>query len=181
MRERGSPALEFENARPEDAFTAALEGAAQAAGLRVGAGPDEPVAVLALPDGWPAYLRGLGRHASHGARALETDLDCLFAFFRRASGAKGRFAAPAIEQFVRRISRLALADGSLRLDLLEDAGAPLGARPSTLQRLRLARHSSGRCSRLPRSSALRALRMCTRIAAAAHSPSRSDMEARISR
>jgi CelD/BcsL family acetyltransferase involved in cellulose biosynthesis len=142
MCERGWPVLEIENARPEDGFAAALERAARAAGLRVTAGPDEPIAVLGLPSGWPAYLRRLGRHARHeverkrrglasarlrtaDARTLEGDLDGFFALFRRAAGDKGRFATPAIERFMRRIARLALEDGTLRLDVLELDGAPL--------------------------------------------------------
>jgi CelD/BcsL family acetyltransferase involved in cellulose biosynthesis len=132
--------LDAENQRPR--FAAALEQAARAAGLQVTVEPDEPVAVLALPDDWATYLGGLTRHSRHellrkrrriGAHDLRTadeatlddDLDTFFAFFRQAHGAKGTFMTRSIEAFMRATTRATLDRRMLRLDVLERDGNPL--------------------------------------------------------
>jgi hypothetical protein len=87
------------------------------------------VAILALPDSWARYLRGLGRHSRHEldrkrrhlpeVQVRPGDLDVFFAFFRRAPGDKGAFLTPRIEAFVRAVAPLG------RLDVLERDGVPL--------------------------------------------------------
>jgi CelD/BcsL family acetyltransferase involved in cellulose biosynthesis len=122
------------NAR--DGFVDHLEAVANDLGLHTRRTPDEPVAVLDLPDSWAAYTRSLSRHSRHELErkrrrapqaalrsgSPDTDLDHFFALFHRAPGEKGAFLEPAIERFMR---EAAPATGMLRLDVLEADGRPV--------------------------------------------------------
>src|SRR5690349_7748383 len=117
----GPCGLEFENARPQDPFVAALRRHARVE-------DDEPVAIMTLPGSWAAYLRRLDRHSRHeldrkrrhfpAARVVAGDIDTLIALFRDAPGEKGTFLTPRIESFMRAIAPLG------RLDVLEHDGRP---------------------------------------------------------
>jgi CelD/BcsL family acetyltransferase involved in cellulose biosynthesis len=114
--------LDFENARPQDPLVARLRAVSRVE-------EDEPVAILALPDSWPRYLRLLGRHSRHEldrkrrhlpeAEVCAGDFDTFLRFFRAAPGEKGAFLTPRIEAFLRAVAPLG------RLDVLEVAGVPL--------------------------------------------------------
>jgi CelD/BcsL family acetyltransferase involved in cellulose biosynthesis len=138
--------LDVRNARSQDGVAGAVRAAAARAGLVTRSGPDEPVAVLDLPDTWDGYLRRLSRQDRHelrrkerrlqrlapGARvrtadaaSLAADLDAFVRLHRAAPGEKGRFLSVTRESFLRRVAADFLALGLLRLDVLEADGRPL--------------------------------------------------------
>jgi CelD/BcsL family acetyltransferase involved in cellulose biosynthesis len=139
--------LVVHNQRGREGFAPALAAEAARRGLPVRLTDDvEPVALLPLPATADAWVSGLGRHARHelarkrrrlarerpGAAlrsatpaSLDADLDAFVALHRTAPGEKGAFMTPAREAFFRRVAAEAAAAGVLRLDVLEDGGAPL--------------------------------------------------------
>lgn len=109
---------------------------------------EETTAVLPLPSDWDEYIaqldgkerhelrrkrRRLGRDHPDAAfrtattETLDADLASFIQMHKQAEGHKGRFMAPTIETFFKRIADSFMPNGWLRLDMLEIGDRPVAS------------------------------------------------------
>ena len=124
-------------------WCAALESAAGAHGLRVSRGEDGVAPVIVLPGSYQAYLARLPAKLRHeirrkqrrltqeagpyrivlsSARSLPSDLDRFMELHRSSPGPKGRFMAPGMEIFFRRLGESFLPTRVFHLAFMEISG-----------------------------------------------------------
>lgn len=128
------------------AWLAALRAGAEDAGLAAEIGDDSVAPCLRLPNSYDEYLAGLSGKLRHEIRRKDRrlraafpdvelvdatpgtaarDIGRFFELHRSGAGDKGRFMAPGMELFFRRLADAMLPDGTLRLAFLEAGGTKL--------------------------------------------------------